>query len=250
MGVPADDWPELARLATAAFAPNDSTFRLDPDPALSLKRTHARILGYFAALIDERTREPRDDALGAMVAASQTREPLLTRDDVVVNCLGLLLGAVVSVPRAASALIMQLGTTGSVREDWELPANIDPLVEELLRWSSPVAYFMRVAIVDVALGGHLVRAGEPVAAWIASANRDETVYSKPDAFLVDGRRARHLACGLGPHLCIGAPIARSALATFWREVSRRNVRVRIESAPRRIRSSFLNGYKEMPVSLT
>ncbi|MCP4435705.1 MAG: cytochrome P450 [Actinomycetia bacterium] len=89
------------------------------------------------------------------------------------------------------------------------PVLIPSAVEELLRWTTPVASFMRTATRDVEIGGQAVHAGDPVLMLWASANRDEAEFGADAGELhVDRDPNHHLAFGFGPHFCVGAALAR------------------------------------------
>jgi cytochrome P450 len=94
--------------------------------------------------------------------------------------------------------------------------------------------------------------GQPVVAWIGSANRDEAQFPNPDDFDIARTPNRHIAFGIGPHFCLGAPLARlegrlalEALAARYRAIRR------VSGAPLRwVDSSIVYGVKSLPVSLT
>src|SRR3546814_20584953 len=82
------------------------------------------------------------------------------------------------------------------------------LIEEAIRWSTPVQHFMRSAREDVELGGQTIRAGDWLMLNYFSANRDEEVFVAPSAFRPDSAKNQQIAFGLGTHFCLGPPPAR------------------------------------------
>ena len=89
------------------------------------------------------------------------------------------------------------------------PALLPGAIEEMLRWVTPVLHFRRTAREDTTLGGQAIRAGDKVAIWYVSANRDPAVFDEPDHFDVTRSPNEHLAFGAGgPHFCLGAGLAR------------------------------------------
>jgi len=129
------------------------------------------------------------------------------------------------------------------------PGLLPSAVEELLRFTTPLHYFRRTATRDVELRGRKIREGDRVAMLYSSANRDEEVFARPDAF--DPRRDPnpHLAFGFGEHFCLGAKLARLETRVFLEELLRRVARAELLGSPRRLRSNLINGVKEIPLRL-
>ena len=101
------------------------------------------------------------------------------------------------------------------------PALLDALVEEVLRWTSPVVHFCRTASEDVELHGQKVRAGDTLCLFYPSANRDERIFERADVFQIDRRPNRHIAFGIGEHFCLGAHVARLELRVIFRHLIER-----------------------------
>lgn len=127
----------------------------------------------------------------------------------------------------------------------DLPAA----VEEMLRWWTPVMNFRRTAAEDVELGGRLIRRGEKVVVWFSSANRDPRVFADPDAFDPARSPNDHLSFGHGPHFCLGAQLARAQMRAVFRAVLALPGRLVAAGEPVRLRSTFQNGVKSLPVRL-
>jgi cytochrome P450 len=108
---------------------------------------------------------------------------------------------------------------------------------------------MRYALEDVEMQGKLIRRGEPVTAWLGSANRDEEVFDDPYRFDVGRRPNHHIAFGFGPHFCIGAPLARSALQILFAEILRRVERIELIGPIEHLASNFTAGIKHMPIRM-
>ncbi|MEV0261254.1 cytochrome P450 [Streptomyces sp. NPDC050617] len=131
------------------------------------------------------------------------------------------------------------------------PSLMPGAVEEFLRWSSPVYHFRRTATRDTELGGRRIAEGEKVVLWYASGNRDEAVFDAPHRFDVTRSPNDHLTFGKGgPHFCLGASLARLELRIMFEELLPRLADIRLTAEPRRVRSNFVNGLKELPVEIT
>jgi cytochrome P450 len=127
---------------------------------------------------------------------------------------------------------------------------LDTATEEVLRWSCPTHFMRRTAAADTELGGAAIRAGDKVVLWYVSGNRDESEFADPESFDVGRAPNRHLSFGRGgPHLCLGAHVARLEVRILLAALARRVARFELAGPPRRIRSNFTNGLKALPVTV-
>jgi cytochrome P450 len=125
-----------------------------------------------------------------------------------------------------------------------LPAAI----EELLRVVSPVMHFRRTATADARLGDAAIRAGDKVVVFYVSANRDEAVFADPDRFDIARAPNEHLAFGGGgAHFCLGANLARLEIRCLFEQVLTRLPNLHLTAPIERLRSTFINGIRSMPV---
>jgi cytochrome P450 len=112
------------------------------------------------------------------------------------------------------------------------PDVLNTAVEEILRWSSPVACFARTATTDVEVDGQQIRAGDRVSMWFPAANRDERAFERPDEFDIARDPNPHVSFGGGgAHFCLGAHLARSEIRTMFTELLRRFPDVEITGPP-------------------
>ena len=132
------------------------------------------------------------------------------------------------------------------------PAMIKSAVEELLRYTSPVFMLTeRYAREDVPIHGVTIPRGEMTLGVIGSANRDETVFHKPDELDITREPNRHLSFGQGIHFCLGAPLARLEAEIAINTLLRRTSDLRLRVAPESLRwrpSIFLRGLESLPIS--
>lgn len=113
------------------------------------------------------------------------------------------------------------------------PAALRPAVEEILRWSSPVAYFARRATCDVEIRGAKIAKGERITLWYPSANRDEDVFAEPFRFDIGRTPNPHVAFGGGgAHFCLGANLARFEIGILFEELLRRTREIEVLAKPR------------------
>ncbi|MCB0993548.1 MAG: cytochrome P450 [Acidimicrobiales bacterium] len=131
-----------------------------------------------------------------------------------------------------------------LREDLSL---IPSTIEEILRWANPLHYFRRTATADTTLAGVPIAAGEKLAMVYTSANRDDAVFDEPHAFDIRRSPNPHLSFGIGPHFCLGAPLARLEGRVFFEELLRRFPTIELTGEPERQRSNLNNALKRLPV---
>jgi cytochrome P450 len=130
------------------------------------------------------------------------------------------------------------------------PALIPRAVEEIIRYDNPLHYFRRTALVDTELSGTRIKAGDKVAMYYTSANRDEAVFDAPQAFTIHRQPNPHLSFGMGAHFCLGAHLARLESRVFFEELLKAFRRIELNGEPVRIRSNLNNSYKRVPIRLT
>jgi cytochrome P450 len=215
----------------------------------------AAMFDYGAALIAEKRRSPGDDILSAAVhgsvegpdgtAAPPTDLELQMFFNLLVaagsettrNAIALGLAALVAHPAEWRALEADRSLVGTA-------------VEEILRWSSPTPYNRRTATRDLVVRDQVIRAGDKVTLWWASANRDEEVFAEPFRFDVRRHPNPHLAFGDGAHLCLGAGLARLEIRLVLEAVLDRFAACALAGPLEWMRSNKHTGVRHMPVTFT
>ncbi|SED51944.1 Cytochrome P450 [Streptomyces sp. 2224.1] len=122
-------------------------------------------------------------------------------------------------------------------------------VEELLRWHPPVLSFRRTAVCDTELAGQRIRAGDKVVVFHGSANFDERAFATPHLLDLSRSPNPHVSFGDGPHICLGAHLARLQLRVLYEETARLVPSLALAERPRRLVSNFINGLKSLPLRL-
>ncbi|WP_205315807.1 cytochrome P450 [Nonomuraea lactucae] len=151
--------------------------------------------------------------------------------------------------------------SGGMLALFDHPAQWDRLVadpslartaaDEIVRWVSPVNLFRRTATRDLVLGGKEIRENDKVVVFYSSANRDASVFPDAEVFDVARDPNPHIGFGGGgAHFCLGNHLAKLELRILFEQLARRYPRLRRSGEPRRLRSNFINGIKELPVTLT
>jgi cytochrome P450 len=130
------------------------------------------------------------------------------------------------------------------------PSLIPNMVNEIIRWQTPLAHMRRTATQDTELGGKSVKKGDRVVMWYVSGNRDESAIDRANEFLIDRPNSRHhLSFGWGVHFCMGSRLAEMQLRILWEELLKRFHRVEVVGEPVRVRSNFVKGFETLNVRL-
>ncbi|WP_411570820.1 cytochrome P450 [Pectobacterium cacticida] len=120
-------------------------------------------------------------------------------------------------------------------------------LDEILRWTSPTPYNRRTATRDVSIGDRLIRRGEKVTLWWASANRDDAYYEQPFAFDIGRQKNLHMAFGGGGHSCLGAQLARLEMRVILHHLLEQVDSFRLDGDVNWVRSNKHTGIRSMPV---
>jgi cytochrome P450 len=127
---------------------------------------------------------------------------------------------------------------------------IPNMVNEIIRWQTPLAHMRRTATQDTVLGGKQIKKGDKVVMWYISANRDSSVIERADEFLIDRENSKqHLSFGLGVHFCMGSRLAEMQLRVLWEEIQKRFRLIEVVGDPVRVRSNFVKGFTELSVRI-
>ncbi len=207
------------------------------------------MVAYFDRVIDQRREAPRHDLVSALLVAEVDGERLSPMEILGFCVLLLVAGNETTTNLIGNAMRCFTTEAGLLDRVRSHPALLPVAIEEVLRYSSPVQMLPnRIARHDTVVGDQLIRAGESLAVWIGSANRDETKFPNADLFVADRSPNQHLAFGWGIHFCLGAPLARLeaqiALSTILRRFS-----VLQQSAvePELLGGSIVFGFKHLPI---
>lgn len=247
LGVPRDDWPLLFRWTNEVIGKNDPEYRRPGEtPDETFRRARKEVHTYFRTLIEQRRRDPRDDLVSELIQGEVDGAPLTERQ--LVSYCELLVEAGNETTR--NAISGGLLAFAERPDEWEklraLPELLPSAVEEILRWVSPISHFARTATEDCEVRGRTIRAGDQLALYFASANRDEDVFDEPFTFRIDRDPNPHLAFGFGEHFCMGAGVARAELQTIFRHLLRRLGTFEVAGSVERL-SSIVNGsIKRLP----
>ena len=196
-------------------------------------------------------KDPTPDLISMMIHSDAMAH--MEHHEFIGNLILLIVGGNDTTRNSMSALAYGLDRFPDARAMLEAdPGHIPNAVSEILRWQTPLAHMRRTATRDTELMGQSIKAGDKLALWYLSANRDETVFGDDaDSIRVDRPNARrHLAFGHGIHRCVGARLAEMQIAILLEEMANRRMRVNVIAEPERVAACFVHGYRSLPVEIS
>ena len=246
MGLPESDWSHIHDLAERNTAGQDPDIvGSDPDYSGSIEMAMYAI--EFAAR--RRTEEPRED-LTTLILQSDFGGTQMTDVDFGSFFVQLVTaGNDTTKTMLSSGLVALLEHPAQFAELRADPTLIANAVEEILRWANPLHYFRRTATADTVLHDVPIAAGDKVAMYYTSANRDEDVFDDPQRFDIHRHPNPHLSFGIAEHFCLGVHLARLEGRVFFEELLSRVPSIELTGDPVRVRSNLNNGLKRLPVRL-
>jgi cytochrome P450 PksS len=211
-------------------------------------------LRYIRRLIAAHRAAPHDDLIGALVEAEEAGEQLTEDELVAMVFLLLVAGHETTVNLIGNGMLALLKDRDQMERLRAEPTLLKAAVEELLRYESPVMTATeRYAREDLTVSGAIIPRGALVFAVIASANRDSEEFPDPDVLDISREPNRLLSFGLGPHYCLGAPLARLegqvAISTLLSRLPDLRLSVRPELLRWR-RGLVLRGLEALSVTFT
>jgi hypothetical protein len=209
-------------------------------------------LRYLRRFIQKRRIDPQNDLVSALIQAEEAGDRLTPDELMAMVMLLLVAGHETTVNLIGSGVLALLEHPEQMEKLRRDPGLIKPAVEELLRFTSPVEWATeRYAREDVTIGAATIPRGAMVYVALASANRDDRQFTKPDALDITREPNKHLSFGLGPHFCLGAPLARLEGQLAINTLLRRLPDLRLATAPNQLRwrrGLLLRGLEALPVA--
>jgi cytochrome P450 len=247
LGLPEADDDLILKLSWGLVGPEDPVRRLAEHPTTAICRAGLGFQSYFDPVAADRRTCPRHDLSSVIATAKVQGEPMPDYErfsyytmlatgghDTIAFCLSGGMHALIEHPHQLARL----------RAD---PDLIDTAIEEMLRWTTPGRHIVRTATEDVELSGQTIKAGDAVALFFNSANRDEAVFADADQFRIDRRPNPHLAFGLGRHHCIGAHMARLEMRALLKTLLPRLESAELAAPSRRTASIMVSGIASLPI---
>ena len=241
LGIPQDDRHKVFDWSNQMVAYDDPEYSVNPEAA------SAELLGYAWHMSEERKKCPADDIVTKLVNADIDGESLGSDE----FGFFVLLLAVAGNETTRNAITHGMHAFLTNPDQWDLYKSTRPVTtaDEIVRYSTPVMSFQRTATSDTTLGGAEIRKGQRVGMFYSSANFDADVFASPERFDITRDPNPHLGFGgTGAHYCVGANLAKLEMDLIFNAIADHMPDIRPAGSPRRLRSGWLNGIKEMQVT--
>ncbi len=253
LGVPRQDEPRMLKLTQELFGATDPDLRRaggDDSPEarqLEVQATMMEFFNYFRMLTEDRRARPREDVASTIANATIDGQPISDIDAVSYYLIVATAGHDTTSSSTAGAMWALAERPAELAKVQANPALIPGLVDESVRWTTPVRHFMRSAAADTTLRGQAIAKGDWLMLCYPSGNRDEEVFEDPYEFRVDRSPNRHLAFGYGAHLCLGQHLAKMEMRILWEELLPRLKSVELAGEAKLSEANFVNGPKTLPI---
>ena len=254
LGVPEQDEPRMQMLTQQLFGGQDKDLsgsgldKMTPEQVVQLVAGAVKSFeDYFAGITADRRANPTGDVASVIANAMVDGAPLPERDMAGYYIIVATAGhdtTSASTAGAMMALAQDPAQWARVRADRSLLPGI---VEEAIRWTSPVQHFMRTAARDVELGGQQIKAGDWLMINYVAANHDPAQFENPRKFDASRPQNRHLAFGAGAHQCLGLHLARMEMRILFETLLDRIESIELAGEPKRATSTFVGGLKTLPL---
>lgn len=253
LGVPEADEPRMLRLTQELFGPQDpDTARIKEQPtseqfSAMMQAVVQDFSAYFREITEDRRRNPRDDLATAIANAKIDGDYMPEHDATSYYMIVATAGHDTTSSSTAGAIWALAKDPAELAKVKANPALIKGLVDEAIRWMTPVKHFMRTATADTELGGRLIKKGDWLMLCYASANRDEDVFEEPYLFKSDRQPNRHVAFGYGAHLCLGQYLAKLEMRILFEELLPKLKSLSLGGEVKMTQAYFVNGPKKLPI---
>jgi cytochrome P450 len=251
MGLPLDDWPLVNRLAERNTSGQDPDLNHDDAGQVDDTGNASVEMAMYAIgfAMRRRQEEPRDD-LTTLILESDFGGKRMTDID-----FGSFFVQLVTAGNDTTKTMLSSGLLALLQHPAQLaelradPSLTGGAVEEILRWANPLHYFRRTATADTELHGVPIAAGDKVAMYYTSANRDDDVFDGSQRFDIHRNPNPHLSFGIAEHFCLGVHLARLEGRVFFEELLSTFPTIELTGEPKRTRSNLNNALKSLPVRL-
>ena len=251
LGVPIEDEPKFSWASALLAQGLDPFIAFTGQPQGFEERMEAGLWlrGYLRDLLRQRRANPGEDLMSGLIAVEEAGDQL-TEDEIVATCnLLLVAGHETTVNLIANAVLAMLRHPEHWAALGQDSSRAPAIVEETLRYDPPVQLVGRIAGEDMSIGGVDIPRGETMMLLLAAAHRDPAVTERPDEFDPTRTAIRHLAFGLGPHFCLGAPLARLEANVALSAVTKRFPNARLETEPAYKPNVTLRGVADLVVAV-
>ena len=254
LGVPEIDEPRMLKLTQELFGSADPDVNRSgkevtnvEEGVAEVQKTVLDFMTYFNAMTEDRRANPRNDLASVIANGQIDGKPLGHLEAMSYYIIAATAGHDTTSNTTAGALWALAENPDQFARVKADPSLIPGLVEESIRWVTPVKHFMRTATDDAELAGQKIAKGDWMMLCYPSGNRDEAVFTDPFKFDIGRTPNKHVAFGYGAHVCLGQHLGRMEMRVLWEELLPRLESVELNGTPTRTQASFVCGPKSVPI---
>ncbi|UUU21643.1 cytochrome P450 [Streptomyces sp. DSM 40750] len=243
IGIPQEDRIRIFEWSNRMISYDDPEYAITEEVG---QQSAMELIAYAMNMAADRKQCPAKDIVSTLVAAED--EGNLTSDEFGFFVLML---AVAGNETTRNAITHGMHAFLTHPDQWDLYKRERPATaaEEIVRWAAPVNSFQRTATQDLELGGKLIKKGDRVGIFYASANHDPDVFTDPDTFDITRDPNPHLGFGGGgPHFCLGKSLAVLEIDLIFNAIADAMPDLKLAGEPSRLRSAWINGVKHLQVT--
>jgi cytochrome P450 len=250
LGVPVEDEPMMLKLTQEMFGATDPDLASasgEEGPKIDMMAA-MQMMQYFTELTEKLRNNPTDNLASIIANARINGEPISDLTTMGYYFIIATAGHDTTSSSTAGALWALAENPDEFRKLKDNPALIPQMIEEAVRWVTPVKHFMRTVTEDTSIAGQTLQRGEWLMLCYASGNRDESVFEDPDEFRIDRKQQQHVGFGYGGHLCLGQYLAKMEMRILYEELIPRLDWVELDGNNAAMSSAiFVNGPKRLPI---
>lgn len=261
LGLPEADEPRMLQMTQEIFGPQDPDVvarsriltqgmgspEASGNPQVDIFALVQQFFAYFGEVLADRRANPRDDLATVIAQGTVDGQPIGLLEAISYYAITVTAGHDTTSSTASGGLLALAQNPAVLAQLKADPSLLPAAVEEMIRWVTPVKHFMRTCTVDTEIGGKTIRAGDGVALFYWSGNRDAAVFDDPFRFRVDRASNPQTAFGNGVHQCLGLHLARMEIRALFAELLPRLDAIELAGEPKLSVANFVSGLKSLPI---
>ena len=244
LGVPEEDYEKFLYWSHAIVKMYD--LKVSNENANEAEAAAKDFYIYMSDLIDEKNNNPKNDMISRLSQVSENNQQL-TKDQIICTVILLLNAGHEATVNTIGNSIVALLLNNISTKNLDKKHDIKNIIEELIRWDSPLQFFQRWVLEETVVSGINLSKNSKIAILLGSANRDETAFENPEKIDFERSNLSHTSFGGGVHFCLGAHLARLELEVSFQNLFKHEVALIDE--PERTGAFGIRGFKEIKVSI-
>lgn len=244
LGVPAEDEALMLKLTQELFGATDPDMVRENAADF---QTITEFFNYFNAMTADRRANPKDDVATVIANAEIDGQLIGELEAVSYYVIVATAGHDTTSSSTAGGLLALIENPDQLRKLKSDLSLLPNAIDEMIRWVTPVKHFFRTATEDYELRGQKIKAGDNLAMWYPSGNRDEDVFGDPFVFNIERNPNPHLAFGYGAHHCLGHLFAKMEMRALFTELLNRLEEIELAGPTERVKANFVSGLKTLQI---